>query len=225
MSAKRLDIGGIYMALTGFDPQLVSSSINKVINAYNELINQIGDKMQSDFVNGMADKWACKQAQTFFNSGFKPTVDELIRGTNVTFGSVVDAMNSAATAWAQSTDSSYSPVSFSVRNVTMNTDNIMENINGVRGIDFQLASSVSAKLPVINSNAKEALNSAKTAVQGCGFIGGNQEEYLLQSLESIKTNIDNATTTITDQSKKAIDDTLATYTDVEGKVSQAFQGQ
>ena len=213
------------MALTGFDPTLVSGSINKVINAYNELINQIGDKMQSDFVDGMADKWACKQAQTFFNTGFKPIVDELIRVINQTFQSVVDSMNSAANAWAQSTDSTYSPVSFSVRQITMNTDNILENINGVRGIDFQLSSAVSAKLPVINSNAKEALNNAKSAVQGCGFIGGNQEEYLVQSLETIKQNIDSATTTITDQSKKAIDDTLTTYTDVEGKVSEAFQGR
>lgn len=213
------------MALTGFDPTIVTSSINKVIRAYNDLITQIGDKMQSDFVDGMSDKWACKQAQTFFNTGFKPTIDELIKGTNQTFQSVIDAMNSAASAWAQSTDSSYSPVSFTARQVTMNTDNILENINGVRGIDFQLSSSVSAKLPIINSNAKVALNDAKNAVQGCGFIGGNQEENLLASLESIKQNIDNATTTITDQSKKAIDDTLATYTDVEGKVSQAFQGQ
>lgn len=213
------------MALTGFDPEVVSTSINKVISAYNELLTQIGDKMQSDFVDGMADKWACKQAQTFFTSAFKPTVDELIRGVNETFQSVVDAMNSAASAWAQSTDSTYSPVSFSVRQITMNTDGIMENINGVRGIDFQLSSPVSAKLPIINSNAKEALNKAKSAVQGCGFIGGNQEEYLLQSLETIKTNIDNATTTITDQSKKAIDDTLSSYTDVEGKISEAFSGR
>ena len=213
------------MALTGFDPEVVSTSINKVISAYNELLTQIGDKMQSDFVDGMADKWACKQAQTFFTSAFKPTVDELIRGVNETFQSVVDAMNSAASAWAQSTDSTYSPVSFSVRQITMNTDGIMENINGVRGIDFQLSSSVSAKLPIINSNAKEALNKAKSAVQGCGFIGGNQEAYLLQSLETIKTNIDNATTTITDQSKKAIDDTLSSYTDVEGKISEAFSGR
>ena len=213
------------MALTGFDPEVVSTSINKVISAYNELLTQIGDKMQSDFVDGMADKWACKQAQTFFTSAFKPTVDELIRGVNETFKSVVDAMNSAASAWAQSTDSTYSPVSFSVRQITMNTDGIMENINGVRGIDFQLSSSVSAKLPIINSNAKEALNKAKSAVQGCGFIGGNQEAYLLQSLETIKTNIDNATTTITDQSKKAIDDTLSSYTDVEGKISEAFSGR
>lgn len=213
------------MALTGFDPQLVSTSINKVVNAYNELLTQIGDKMQSDFVNGMADKWACKQAQTFFNTVFKPTVDQLIRGANQTFRSVVDAMNSAANAWAQSTDSSYSPVAFTVRDVVMNTDNIMENINGVRGIDLQLSSSVSAKLPVINSESKSALNNAKNAVQGCGFIGGNQEEYLLQSLETIKQNIDSAITTITDQSKKAIDDTITAYSDVEGKISQAFQGQ
>jgi len=213
------------MALTGFDPQLVSTSINKVINSYNELIEQIGNKMQSDFVNGMADKWACKQAQDFFNLSFKPTVDQLIKGANQTFQSVVEAMNSAANAWANSTDSNYSPVSFVVNKVEMNVENIMENINGVRGIDLQLAGSVSAKLFNINANAKVALQNAKNAVQGCGFIGGGQEDNLINSLEKIKQNIDNSFTTITDQTKKAIDDTLTTYSDVEGKVSQAFQGQ
>lgn len=213
------------MALTGFDPQLVSSSINKVVNSYNDLIEQIGSKMQSDFVNGMADKWACKQAQTFFQSSFKPTVDQLIKGANQTFQSVVDAMNSAANAWAGKTGSSYSPVLFTVRNVAMNVDNIMENIGGVRGIDFQLSGSVSAKLPVINSEAKAALQNAKNAVQQCGFIGGEQAPNLINSLEKIKQNIDSAFTTITDQTKKAIDDTLTAYSDVEGKISQAFQGQ
>ena len=107
----------------------------------------------------------------------------------------------------------------------MNVDNIMENIGGVRGIDFQLSGSVSAKLPVINSEAKAALQNAKNAVQQCGFIGGEQAPNLINSLEKIKQNIDSAFTTITDQTKKAIDDTLTAYSDVEGKISQAFQGQ
>lgn len=213
------------MALTGFDPQLVSSSINKVVNSYNDLIEQIGVKMQSDFVNGMADKWACNQAQDFFQNLFKPTVDQLIKGANQTFESVVDSMNSAASEWAKSTDSTYSPVAFTARQITMNVDNIMENISGVRGIDLQLSDSVSAQLPKINTDAKTALQNAKTAVQGCGFVGGSQEEHLINSLEKIRQNIDNAFTNITDQTKKAIDNTLTTYSDVEGKVSQAFQGQ
>lgn len=210
--------------LTGFDPEQVRTSINKVINSYNDLMDQIGERMQKDFVNGMADKWACKQAQNFFES-FKNTTDSLIAGANQTFESVVKSMNDSAIAWANSTDSSYSPVQFTIRQITMNISNIMENINGVRGIDLQSSDSVSSKLALIKNDASSSLQNAKNAVTDCGFVGGGQETNLIAALDSIRKNIDSAITNLTEQSKKAIDDTKATYGDVEGKVSQAFQGQ
>ena len=84
------------MALTGFNPDEVTSSINSVKQAYEELIKALGDDMQREFVGGMADKWACKQAQDFFGSAFKPAIDSLISSSNTIFQSVADAMNSAA---------------------------------------------------------------------------------------------------------------------------------
>ena len=56
------------MALTGFDPSVVNSSINAVKSSYDSLIRALGDDMQNQFIGGMADKWACNQAQTFFNT-------------------------------------------------------------------------------------------------------------------------------------------------------------
>ncbi len=212
------------MALTGFNPEQVKTSVDKVIAAYNELINQIGDRVQKGFVNGMADKWACKEAQIFFNT-LKNTVDNLNKEANQTFQSVVDAMNSAAATWANSTGSVYNPVQGSLRQISINVDNILENINGVRGIDLQLSSSVSKMLPSIQTEARLALEHAKHAVSDCGFVGGNQAENLISSLDTIKNIIDNEFTTITDEAKKAIDDTIAVYSNVEGKVSQAFLGQ
>ena len=212
------------MALTGFDPEQVKISINNVVKAYNELIDQIGDRMQKGFVDGMADKWACNQAQIFF-SNFKTSIDYLNKEVNLTFQSVVDAMNTAAMAWSESTESVYATIPVSLRLVSINIDNIVENINGVRGIDLQLSSSISGILPIIQNSALEALEHAKSAVVECGFIGGTQAESLISSLDAIGRIIESEILKITDQSKNAIDDTIATYSDVEGRVSQAFQGK
>lgn len=95
--------------------------------------------MQNQFVGGMADKWACRNAQSFFNDAFKPSVDSLISSSNQIFESIVSAMNAAGQAWAEQTDANYSPVSFSAINKTMDTSVIQENIGGVRGIDLDTA--------------------------------------------------------------------------------------
>lgn len=135
-------------------------------------------------------------------------------------------MNSAAQSWAQSTNyTQYNNVVFERRNIKMSVDCIQENINSVRGIDLVDAKTVANELPKISSAAKEALSDAVTAVSNCGFIGGDQQSYLTSSLNTIKTNIDRATEAITTQVKTAIENTVSTYSDVEGKVSQAFNGQ
>jgi len=213
------------MALTGFDPELVKSSIESVKTAYSNLIKALGDDMQNQFIGGMSDKWACNDAQKFFNDGFKPAIDGLIKGSNTIFESVVSSMNSAAQRWAQETGSAYSPTTLSTISKTMDVSGIQENIGGVRGIDKENATTVAAKLPVIAEAAKGALTDAQNAVQNCGFIGGNQASNLINSLGTIKSNIDTATQDISNQSKSAIDNTVQRYGDTAGKVEQAFSGQ
>jgi hypothetical protein len=213
------------MALTGFDPSLVTNSIGKVKSAYSDLIAVLGNEMQDKFVSGMQDKWACTQAQTFFTDDLKPAIDQLISDSTNTFESVVNAMDSAAANWATSTDTSYTKVGFSAITKTINVDSIVENINGVRGIDVAEAGTVAALLPGIAENAKSALSSAQNAVEGCGFVNGSQEESLVNSLATISNSIDSAFSSITTQVKSAIDNTVSVYSDLEGKVSAAFSGQ
>ena len=105
--------------MTGYNPEEVAASIRSIISAYEELISIIGDRLQNDIVNGMADKWACPKAQEFFNDAFKPDVDTLISNVNVVFASVVDAMNSAAQAWATDNGDVFSPVGFTQINKTI----------------------------------------------------------------------------------------------------------
>lgn len=210
------------MALTGFDPDLVSSSIDKVQSAYDELIRAIGDDMQNQFVNGMQDKWACNQAIKFFES-FKDTIDSIITQSNNTFESVVQSMNSAATAWATETESVWSGRQFNRNDKNLDVSGIQENIAGVRGVDPE-ATAVSAKLTSIATSANSALSNAQSAVQNCGFIGGSSAEQLISSLGRIKAAIDDAVTQISEACKAAIESTTQQYTNLEVKVSDAFAG-
>lgn len=213
------------MALTGFDPSEVNSSINSVKSAYENLIAALGDDMQNQFVSGMADKWACNDAQKFFNNGLKPAVESLIKSSNTIFESVVNAMNSGGKAWAAQTQSSYSGQTFSMINKSLDTSVIQENISGIRGIDLASATTVANKLTTIAESANSALTKAQQAVQNCGFIGGSQASNLIASLGTIKSKLDNATRELTSQAKSAIDKTVERYSDTEGKISQAFSAQ
>ena len=193
-----------------------------VKKAYEELIGVLGDRMQTEFVGGMQDKWACNQAQKFFTNAFKPAIDNVIQSSNSTFESVVSSMNSAGQAWASQTESSYSPQSFSPLTKTIDASVIMENIGGVRGIDKDSASTVAAKLPGLAQEANSALSSAQAAVQNSGFIGGSQQANLVNSLGEIKTKIDEVVNNITNETKTAVEQTIEAYGDTEGRVSQAF---
>lgn len=213
------------MALTGFNPDVVNSSINSVKQSYEKLINILGDEMQNQFVVGMSDKWACADAQAFFNDAFKPAIDNLITCINVTFGDVFTAMNQAAQAWTMNTDATFSPVSFSAIDKKIDTSIIRENIDGIRGIDLATASDVAAKLLTISDNAQQALTSAQQAVEDCGFVGGNQASSLIATLGVIKSKISTASQEISSEAKRAIDGTVARYSNTEGKISEAFSAQ
>lgn len=213
------------MALTGFDPSLVNGSINKVKNAYENLIQVLGDDMQNQFVEGMADKWACADAQNFFTNNFKPAIDNLIQSSTTIFESVVSSMNSAGQAWATEESETYSPVSFSAINKTIDTSSIRDQIGGIKGIDLDLTPNVVAKLSTIATNAQSALSRAQQAVQNSGFVGGDQETNLVNSLGVIKNKIDTATKELTTETKSAIDSTIQRYGNTGGKISQAFSAE
>jgi len=212
------------MAMTGFNPDAVTTSINGVKSAYDALITALGDEMQNQFVGGMANVWACNEAIGFFRDSFKPTIDQLINDSNTIFNSVVSSMNSAAQNWAAQTKSSWSGITLTVNDKKIDISSVRENIGGDRGIDPVEAQNVANKLPLIAESAKNALVQAQNAVQTCGFLGGGQAQSLAQSLTTIKNNIDSATQTITTATKNAIQNTVNTYGTIETNVSSAFSG-
>ena len=212
------------LIMTGFDPMLVTTSINNVNNAYNELMRALINDTQSKFINPMAMYWACNSAQKFFTEALEPSVTSQANGVNTIFESVVSAMNDAARSWAAQTETSYSPVGFTPNTSKVDVSGVQENINGVRGIDKANATSTVSVLSSIQASVESALNSAKQAVSNCGFVGDAQAETLIGSLDRIKTNISTATKDLTSAVNSAIENTVASYGDTAGKVSEAFSG-
>ena len=211
------------MALTGFDPQLVYSSISRVQSAYDQLMRALLSDTQSKFINPMGDAWACNEAMKFFEAA-QTAFNSQIQGSTQVFQSVVDAMNSAARSWATRTETEYSERSFSANNGTVDVSCIKENIGGVRGIDESVATSAVSQLSVIKSAADSALDQAVSAVSNCGFIGGGQESNLVSSLNKIKSNISSSFGELTGSAKTAMDSTIQTYGTIESNVSNAFAG-
>ena len=211
------------MNLTGFDPNLVDSTISSINSAYGDLVQALGSDMKAQFVDDMATKWACKNAQDFFDNSFKPAVDGLLSDSYKTFDSAVTSINSAGQAWAAETGTSYAGGSFSGEMQTIDVSSILENVNGVRGIDVENTGNTLGKLTTIAGSAKTALENAKSAVTNFqSFRGGNQQQNLIDAMETIKSNIDTAVENLNGQVNTAINQTVAQYEDTKGAVEQAF---
>lgn len=213
------------MALTGFDPNLVSTSINNVESAYNELMQTLYSETQSQFINPMGNYWACKDAQQFFTQKFKPALDQLLKGSFMVFNSVVQAMNSAAQEWAKQTQSQWVAKSFGGQIRSVDVSAIKENINGVRGADNKNATSTVAKLATIATKSNTALEHAANAVRNCGFVGGNQGVNLINSLSTIRNNINAACTELMNATTNAINTTTKSYGALTQNVETAFTGE
>ncbi len=213
------------MAMTGFDPELVYNCIKSEQNAYETIVEALGDTMQSSFVDKMGTLWACNQAQKFFNNSFKPAIDDTIRACTTTFESVVNSINSAGQAWAARTESSYSPQSFKASYKVIDTSVIKENIGGIRGIDLEAASATVIGLSAVQTALNTALALAKTAVQNSGFLGQNQEETLISKLNEISTSIDDVFSQTSDELKTYMQETTTAYGDTGTKIATAFAGE
>ncbi len=212
------------MALTGFDPAIVQTSMNNFIAAANDTMDVLCNKFQAQFVNKMAELWACSNAQAYFRDSVKPALDSLTNDANTVFTSVVNSMKTAGQNWASQTGATFSAPTYTSNRKPLDVSMIKENIGGVRGIDLSAASTVSSNMAIINGAAEGALSRAVAAVQNCGFIGGESAANLLASLNQIKRNINTTFTTCNAQLKTAISTTVTNYKNTEGKIAQAFAG-
>lgn len=209
---------------TGYNATAVTDSVKGVIRAYNKLFEALSNESQS-FINEMGRYWACEQAQEFFNQAFKPSTDELIKDVNTTYESVVSTMNFYAQKYDDRMKGPFTPIKFNPAIKSMDTGAILTNIGGVRGVDETSAKMTLKKLTTMLSNVESALNETKSAIADSGFVGGSQQTNLNNSIESIRKSVRTNTSTISEQTTKLIDKTIADYGSIASEASNAFSGQ
>ena len=220
-------------AMVGFNPELVTQSINAVQAAYEETVNAFFDGMQNKFVNRMSEIWACNVAVDFFNNVVKTNVDGLINGTsgvaesgiNWIFSNAVSSINGAAQAWAAQTETAYQPQQLSVITKSLDVSNVRENINGIRGIDLQSVPSITSQFNEILGATTTALNKAVTAVRNSGFIGGAMQDSLINNFNVIRSKIVSRVGEINQVCQFQVNSTVEKYEDTAGRIAQAFAGE
>ncbi len=224
-------IGGNIMAVVsfyGFDPGRTRDLLMSSKTLYSSFTQELYRCVQHEFVEGMSDKWACSEAQEFFNDSFKPAIDSLFKGITEVFSSIFQTVNSAGEVWNATVSegkSIYTKVPFEENTPTVDVSAIQENINGIRGIDMMDAVSVANKLQNMRTIANDKLGQLRSFVSEEAFIGGEQQANLLSSILTIQNKISNATAELGEQTETLIGNTVAKYENTAGKIASAFKVQ
>lgn len=213
------------MDFLGFNANEVNSSIGNIIQAYNNLYNALYIDMQNIFINKLCNDWYGTDAIEFI-AKVKTSSDSLLKEVDEIFGSVEQAMNGAAQAWAEETGNigAYTVRKLSANTGRINTSNAKENNGGIRGMRINVASEARENLAKIKTYADQALTSARKAVEECGFLGGNQASSLQNSLSEIKNNVNKEFGQLSDDLENAIKSYLQSKTDLSETIQTKFSG-
>ena len=221
--------------VTGFNPEDVISSINKVNDAYQELDNALYGKTQNNFVEKMVSAWGSDVAQQFFFRGgdrfssiFQDRINGIIKGSYDTFQSVVETMNQAAINWANLTGAQWSSMSFSGQLNEVDATCIKDRLpSGGVGVVEELIPDALSELPIIVSESEAALDTAVNAVNNAGFLdkASNQAAALISSLEKIKQEISEVITEETNSINKVIEDEVVEHQQTASTNTETFEIQ
>lgn len=210
------------MAMTGYNPQQVSNSINQFKSAYKAYNDAMNTGLQNRFVKPMENIWGCEEAQNFFRNQYKPAIDALYNSVEKSLSSVVNAMNGAARDWARETESDFTPINHDQVPNAVNVDGIQADLNGVKGADLTEATATVAVLQNIKAEADGALDQANAAVSECGFIGGDQQAAISKTLQDIKKAVADLIESLNNATKNRLDDTVSRYGNTERANTDKF---
>ena len=206
---------------TGYNESEVTQTIEKMINSYNELYDVLSIEMQKNFVDVLASKWASHYAVEFFNTKFKPSLDTLLDNVNSIFDSVVRTIINAAMSWAQTSGTIFSHNGLNLKSLKIDVSSIKENIDGIRGFNTDMDSTVSY-LQTISNKTDEILVSVILAVQESGFIGGDMQDSLMSNFTIIKNKLSSDISDLINLIKDYINNTVTEYNRVAAQTKDSF---
>ena len=175
---------------TGFEAEKVNDSINSLINCYNNLIRITFTEFEDNFIATLATSWASQDAVDAYKT-FKQNEDNLNRSIRDSYGNYIKTMNDAGKMWATGTNTStYRSVLFNPTIEELDSEGLHENIGGNRGVDDAGCEAALSILQDLSTKAHTILDDTKKSVLDSGFIGGNQQEAINNSIDKIKRKIE-----------------------------------
>ena len=210
---------------TGFTPADCEAVASGLSSAYSDLISAIDTQMQSQFFGGMKEKWYTANAVKFFDAAAQD-----VRNRNMdvftTFKSINDFLNSAANGWVQTTGNPCNPVSFANDYSSTIASQAVDSINGKAAITSDAGEYAKRVVGEISGTATNALTKAINVINSHpnAFLGEGQMQSFADSMERIKTNIQNSFERIDDVIAEAVRGNESAAVEFASSVAAAASG-
>lgn len=208
----------------GYNPLMAEVLLASVRSNYSEFKDG-ANKLNSEYINVLAESWYSQEIYDYFNDIFKPKMDEIYSDMYSLTNASLEKISNAQKAWAGLTnttdDTGTNMLDDEISQCDVSAIKAQQD-NGDRGLDI---SEVEALTTVLNSCFEaqiQSISKMEKSVKGNEFVGGDQTEELLSRFKKIRKKL----TTLLDSTKKDIDDhinkAINEYLGLETNTSNKF---
>ena len=217
---------------SGFNVENIKTQMDAIEKSYTEIAKALTDDFKSGMIAKVAEYWACQEAVDFWKEVAK-TVEKLIEGDDGIYGTydnLFKTMNSCAHTWAENTGKGgvwgQNEKRIKKANAKFDTSAIKENINNDRGINGQKVTEItSSAFETALNTTKQALNTAKGAIDATGFIDEQKAQMngVKAGLDQMYNTISGAVKKLQAELEKAINESIKKYGDTATSVANAYK--
>ena len=215
------------MAITsGYNPERVNRAVKGIVVGMEGYFEAMNRDMQDKFVKPMSSLWACEQAQRLFNSKYKPEMDKIYSSASNTLRNIIEHVNSAGVAYAKTTESEFSPISFEIPANACDVSIIVDNIGGDKGIDQAGANDTVKIIDSLVSRAESSLDSLRQSAAESGIlsVGDSYQAALDSSVNSLKQQVVDFANALKAEFNALVQQTVEQYGSLESQAVDAASG-
>lgn len=208
----------------GLDSTKAMHACSAIEKEYASIMNYMVKDMQKNVIDVIGKTWIGKDAQSFVGNTFIKTVKECTADIERVFESIISTINQNASNYDLRHDTQvYRNVSHSAIQNTLNAQSILGSINGFVGIaDTNNIQTIANGISQIATNVGNSLLVCKNAASDSGFVGGEQQNSLNESISKIKSNLEKLAEELKKQTTQKINDIKAEEEALAAQASRSF---
>ena len=181
---------------TTYNEEQITTLLRNINTHYVSLKSAIGDDMQRNVLDKLAEVWYMQSAVTYW--GEEVTAwNSMCSKINDKFKDIYSDINTCASNYAQACGTSWRNPSWTGTPATVSSNFKEVSADGKRGITDHSSFDTyrTTNLDAVKTSAEDALNSVLSACGNSGFIDGGTQAQIESTVSSIKVAIANAINT------------------------------